>query len=58
MNRIPCLLVIKELRDRCASVNAVIKRVKVSPAELAICGGVGSVTASSRDGVESSRFKG
>jgi hypothetical protein len=38
-------------------VNAVIKRVKVSPAELAICGGDGSVTASSRDGVESSRFK-
>ena len=29
------------LRDRCASVNAVIKRVKVSPAELAICGGDG-----------------
>ena len=44
-------------RDRCASVNAVIKRVKVSPAELAICGGDGSVTASSRDGVESNRFK-
>ena len=44
-------------RDRRASVNAVIKRVKVSPAELAICGGDGSVTASSRDGVESNRFK-
>jgi len=39
----------KRLRGRRASVNAVIKRVKVSPAELAICGGDGSVTASSRD---------
>ena len=47
----------KAQRERCASVNAVIKRVKVSPAELAICGGDGSVTASSRDGVESNRFK-
>ena len=33
-------------------MNAVIKRVKVSPAELAGCGGDGSVTAWARDGVE------
>ena len=38
-------------------MNAVIKRVKVSPAELALCGGGGAVTASSRDGVESNRFR-
>ena len=33
-------------------MNAVIKRVKVSPADLAGCGGDGSVTAWARDGVE------
>ncbi len=43
--------------DRRAPVNAVLKRVKVPSAELAVCGSDGSVTASPRGGVESNRSK-
>ena len=44
-------------RDRRAPANAVLKRVKVPSAELAVCGSDGSVTASPRGGVESNRSK-
>ncbi len=43
--------------DRRAPANAVLKRVKVPSAELAVCGSDGSVTASPRGGVESNRSK-
>ncbi len=36
------------VRDRRAPANAVLKRVKVPSAELAVCGSDGSVTASPR----------
>ncbi len=43
--------------DRRAPANAVLKRVTVPSAELAVCGSDGSVTASPRGGVESNRSK-